>query len=43
MYMNRYDFGKALALFGAVEEFGAQPIPAETIAAPAGREGRRSR
>ena len=43
MYMNRYDFGKALALFGAVEEFGAQPIPAETIAAPASREGRRSR
>ncbi|MBQ3722133.1 MAG: DUF1565 domain-containing protein [Bacteroidales bacterium] len=43
MYMNRYDFEKALALFGAVEEYGAQAIRPEEVTAPARREGRKSR
>ena len=30
MYMNRYNFERALALFGAVEDFGAQAIQPET-------------
>lgn len=43
MYMNRYDFEKALALFGAVEEYGAQAIRPEAVAAPARKEGKRNR
>lgn len=31
MYMNRYPFEQAIALFGAVEEYGAQPILPEEI------------
>ena len=43
MYMNRYGFDKALALFGAVDGFGARQILPETITVPARREGRRTR
>ena len=43
MYMNRYGFDKALALFGAVDGFGARQILPEAITVPARREGRRSR
>ena len=43
MYMNRYDFEKALALFGAVEEYVAQAIRPEEVAAPAGSERKRNR
>lgn len=38
MFMNRYPFDKALSLFGAVEEYGAQSIPAEQY----GTHGRRT-
>ena len=37
MYMNRYDFDKALALFGAVDGFGARDIPAEPLVLTAGK------
>lgn len=40
MFMNRYSFEKALALFGAVEEFGAQDIRSENPLAPTRRERR---
>lgn len=43
MYMNRYGFDKALALFGAVDGFGARQILPEDFQVPARREGRRTR
>ena len=41
MFMNRYPFEKALALFGAVEDYGARDIPAEDNTRPARRGERR--
>lgn len=43
MFMNRYSFEKALALFGAVDDFGAQLVPVETISLPAPRRGERKK
>lgn len=43
MYMNRYDFEKALRLFGAVEGFGAQVPAPEAVVRPAGKTTNRNR
>lgn len=43
LYMNRYDFDKALALFGAVEEFGAQRPQPEAVVYTTGKSTRRNR
>ena len=37
MFMNRYSFDKALTLFGAVDDFGAQLVPVEKNSQPARR------
>ena len=41
MFMNRYPFEKALALFGAVDGYGARDIPAEDNTRPTRRSERR--
>ena len=41
MYMNRYNFEKALTLFGAVDDFGAQAIRPEDYTQAARRGDRR--
>ena len=41
MFMNRYPFEKALALFGAVDGYGARDIPAEDNTRPTRRGERR--
>ena len=43
LYMNRYDFDRALALFGAVEGFGAQALKPEAVTEPAGKTTKRNR
>lgn len=43
LYMNRYDFEKALALFGAVEGFGAQKPQPEAVVPAADKTTKRNR